>query len=87
MVSLSYFAPAPSSNDPIFVRTHFLGRVASDASGLDYQHELLKRRSSRHSELNRWDANWLAPVTHVMNYDSDETSDTDDDGLDRKSVV
>ncbi|SPO32779.1 uncharacterized protein UTRI_05716_B [Ustilago trichophora] len=82
MVSLSYSAPAPSSNDPIFVRTHFLGRVASDASGLEYQHELLKRRSSRHSELNRWDANWLAPVTHVMDYDSDETSDTDDDVLD-----
>ncbi|SPO30252.1 uncharacterized protein UTRI_05716 [Ustilago trichophora] len=82
MVSLSYSAPAPSSNDPIFVRTHFLGRVASDASGLEYQHELLKRRSSRHSELNRWDANWLAPVTHIMDYDSDETSDTDDDVFD-----
>ncbi len=79
MVSLSYSAPAPSANDPIFIRTHFLGRVASDASGLDYQHELLKRRSSRHSELNRWSANWLAPVTQTLSYDSAESSDTDED--------
>ncbi|SNX87680.1 uncharacterized protein MEPE_06390 [Melanopsichium pennsylvanicum] len=82
MVSLSYSAPAPSHNDPIFIRTHFLSRVASDASGLEYQHELLKRRSSRHSDLNRWDSNWLAPVTNVLDYDSDDTSDTDDDVLD-----
>lgn len=82
MVSLSYSAPAPSSNDPIFVRTHFLGRVASDGQGLEYQHELLKRRSSRHSDLHRWDTHWLAPVTHTMSYDSDDTSDTDDDLLD-----
>ncbi|EST08607.1 hypothetical protein PSEUBRA_001681 [Kalmanozyma brasiliensis GHG001] len=85
MVSLTYSAPAPSDNDPVFIRTHFLGRVASDASGLDYQHELLKRRSSRHSELNRWSANWLAPVTSTLNYDSDESSDTDDDAFDYDS--
>lgn len=83
MVSLSYSSSAPSSHDPIFVRTHFLGRVAADGLGLDYQHELLKRRSSRHSDLHRWDTNWLAPVAHTMSYDSDDTSDTtDDDGLD-----
>lgn len=82
MVSHTYSAPAPSYNDPIFVRTHFLGRVASDGSGLDYQHELLKRRSSRHSDFNRWTANWLTPVTCTMDYDSDETSDTDDDAFD-----
>ncbi len=80
MVSLSYSASIPS-DDPVFVRTHFLGRVASDALGLEYQHELLKRRSSRHSDLNRWDANWLAPVTHTMSYDTDDTTDTDDDVL------
>ncbi|SJX65341.1 uncharacterized protein SRS1_15612 [Sporisorium reilianum f. sp. reilianum] len=83
MVSHSYSAPAPSYNDPIFVRTHFLGRVASDGSGLEYQHELLKRRSSRHSDFNRWTANWLTSVTYTMDYDSDETSDTDDDAFDR----
>ncbi|CDS00308.1 uncharacterized protein SPSC_00791 [Sporisorium scitamineum] len=83
MVSHSYSAPAPSYNDPIFVRTHFLGRVASDGSGLDYQHELLKRRSSRHSDFNRWTANWLTPVTYTMDYDSDDTSDPDDDAFDR----
>ncbi|KAJ1018043.1 hypothetical protein NDA16_004912 [Ustilago loliicola] len=86
MVSLSYSAPAPSSNDPIFVRTHFLGRVASDGQGLEYQHELLKRRSSRHSDLHRWDTQWLAPVTHSMSYDSDDTTDTDDDVLDSQSA-
>ncbi|TKY90233.1 hypothetical protein EX895_000231 [Sporisorium graminicola] len=85
MVSHCYSTPAPSYNDPVFVRTHFLGRVASDGSGLDYQHELMKRRSSRHSEFNRWTANWLTPVTYTMDYDSDETSDTDDDVFDRHS--
>ncbi|KIS66674.1 uncharacterized protein UMAG_04737 [Mycosarcoma maydis] len=84
MVSHSYSAPATSlGDDPIFVRTHFLGRVASDGSGLEYQHELLKRRSSRHSDFNRWSANWLTPVPHLMHYDTDDTSDTDDDVLDR----
>ena len=83
MVSLAYSASAPTSNDPVFVRTHFLGRVASDGSGLEYQHELLKRRSSRHSDFNRWSAHWITPVTHTMDYDSDETSDTDDDAFDR----
>ncbi|KAJ1035985.1 hypothetical protein NDA13_000640 [Ustilago tritici] len=77
MVPLSYSAPAPSSHDPIFLRTHFLGRVASDSQGLEYQHELLKHRSSRHSDLHRCDSHWLASVTHSMSYDSDDSSDTD----------
>ncbi|KAJ1596600.1 hypothetical protein NDA14_001601 [Ustilago hordei] len=77
MVSLSYSAPAPSSHDPIFLRTHFLGRVASDGEGLEYQHELLKHRSSRHSDLYRCDSHWLASLTHSMSYDSDDSSDTD----------
>ncbi|SOV05502.1 uncharacterized protein UDID_07585 [Ustilago sp. UG-2017a] len=77
MVSLSYSAPAPSSHDPIFLRTHFLGRVASDGQGLEYRHELLKHRSSRHSDLHRCDSHWLASVTHSMSYDSDDSTDTD----------
>ncbi|GAC98320.1 hypothetical protein PHSY_005913 [Pseudozyma hubeiensis SY62] len=84
MVSHTYSTPATSfGDDPIFARTHFLGRVASDGSGLEYQHELLKRRSSRHSDFNRWSAHWLTPVTPVTQYDSDDSSDTDDDVHDR----
>lgn len=87
MVSHTYSAPAVSlGDDPIFSRTHFLGRVASDGSGLEYQHELLKRRSSRHSDFNRWSTNWLTPVHHLMDYDSDETSDTDEDVVPHRDV-
>ncbi|PWY97109.1 hypothetical protein BCV70DRAFT_81401 [Testicularia cyperi] len=82
MVSLSDTRSSTSFNDPVFIRTHFLGRVASEDLGIAHQQsEWLKRQSSRHNDLCRWDANWFQPIVAVDGPDcmTSDTSDTEDD--------
>lgn len=80
MVSLT---ESQSFEDPIYVRTHFLGRVASEDLGIAHQKQSWsKTRTHRHqSDLEQWGAHWFQPITTFEGLSSDSDSSDDEEAL------
>ena len=73
MIGLASSFPSSSFEDPVFLRTHFLGKVASEDLGLDQPSYKWKRSARRHDDMKRWDAKWFITVSH-----DDASSDESD---------
>lgn len=85
MVSLT---DSTSFDDPVYLRTHFLGRVASEDLGIAHQKQpWSKARTSRqhNQNLERWGAHWFQPLM-AESLSSDSSDSSDDEEEDQPAV-
>ncbi|EPQ28055.1 uncharacterized protein PFL1_04382 [Pseudozyma flocculosa PF-1] len=79
MVTHSYARSPACYDDPVFARTHFLARVASEDIGVEQAGQRHKLSSAKLDDLQGWDSRWFHGH-RITNDDDDDDSSCSSNG-------